>query len=613
MAIAPLWISIRTTGANALRNLSNGFRRLAANARVSMNQMMNSFIARGGLPAAFGRMGRQLGNAGRRMGASLGNGILSGLDGIARNPAIVGAGLAIGAVLAPAIGAALSAGLTAIVAGAVTGAGIAVAIKQSDALQKAFGGTFRVMGDDFKRFSSFFEDELFGVAGRFRAAWRDIGDDFQRAFEKAQTFVEPLADGLAGLVENMIGGGGFNAAMDAAGPVISALSTGLSRLGEAFDSFFQSLADSGEGAVEGMHVLMAALSGAIRGLGNTVEFLAKTFDAVTDAGEPLARFFADMLGWVPGLGGWYRSLADAMGGFNDASERTSSIQPVLGATTQRAAGSIERQAAAAEAAAKAAQELSDKLSGLISSQLSADQAALQWEVTLDQLAESIKENGRSLDITNAKGQANVGIVHQMIQIALQAKQAAIELAGGEHASAEAVARANAAFAAQIGQLRAVLTQAGFTQAQIDALLKKYEQIARAPDISKTITITTRYVTRGSPGAGNPHGGYQASAYASGTESARAGVALVGERGPELVTFGGGERVYPASETARLLAGGRPAAGWGGGGGGVAVVRPYVPTNANRDVVNAITAQLRLDVQRQSRGDVQRHFGSSGRI
>lgn len=41
-------------------------------------------------------------------------------------------------------------------------------------------------------------------------------------------------------------------------------------------------------------------------------------------------------------------------------------------------------------------------------------------------------------------------------------------------------------------------------------------------------------------------------YADGTNSAAPGVALVGEEGPELVKFGGGEIVYPADETANIL-------------------------------------------------------------
>lgn len=46
-----------------------------------------------------------------------------------------------------------------------------------------------------------------------------------------------------------------------------------------------------------------------------------------------------------------------------------------------------------------------------------------------------------------------------------------------------------------------------------------------------------------------------SKYAAGTNSARAGIALVGEQGPELVMMGGGEKVLTAGKTAAMMSGG----------------------------------------------------------
>lgn len=46
-----------------------------------------------------------------------------------------------------------------------------------------------------------------------------------------------------------------------------------------------------------------------------------------------------------------------------------------------------------------------------------------------------------------------------------------------------------------------------------------------------------------------------SGYADGTTSALKGLHIVGERGPELVRFRGGERVYNATDTARMMSGG----------------------------------------------------------
>jgi phage-related tail protein len=46
-----------------------------------------------------------------------------------------------------------------------------------------------------------------------------------------------------------------------------------------------------------------------------------------------------------------------------------------------------------------------------------------------------------------------------------------------------------------------------------------------------------------------------SGYASGTDNASRGLHLVGEAGPELVAFQGGEKVYNAAETSRMINGG----------------------------------------------------------
>lgn len=61
---------------------------------------------------------------------------------------------------------------------------------------------------------------------------------------------------------------------------------------------------------------------------------------------------------------------------------------------------------------------------------------------------------------------------------------------------------------------------------------------------------------GGGGSNPPPGG---SGYASGTENATQGIHLVGEEGPELVYFEGGEKVMPANETKELLSDARSAA------------------------------------------------------
>lgn len=63
-----------------------------------------------------------------------------------------------------------------------------------------------------------------------------------------------------------------------------------------------------------------------------------------------------------------------------------------------------------------------------------------------------------------------------------------------------------------------------------------------------------------PKVGTPGG---SSYFARGTQSAPAGLAVVGEEGPELVAFRGGEKVFTAGQTRSMLSGGSPVSGGGG--------------------------------------------------
>lgn len=82
-----------------------------------------------------------------------------------------------------------------------------------------------------------------------------------------------------------------------------------------------------------------------------------------------------------------------------------------------------------------------------------------------------------------------------------------------------------------------------------------------------------------------------SKYAAGTKKAKAGVALVGEQGPELVMMNGGEKVIPAGRTASMLS--------GASGGGAPMINLTINaglgTNGpelGRVVINAINEAYR---------------------
>lgn len=517
---------------------------------------------------------------------------------------------AAGAALAAALGAAVNGALLAAIGGGVLAGGVALAIKQSDVLQRSFATTFREMTEDLNRFVSVFDGPLLKASEGFRQTWRNIDSGVGDVFASLAEHIEPLAAGLGALVENALPG--FNRAIEASGPVLDELADNLPRIGDALDSFFDSMADGGDGAVKGLIILIALLAAGITAAGNTLEFLSKALDSATNAAESLANVFAKALGDIPLLGDYYKYIAETLGLFNDQAKNTSAIMPIAGVASEKTAGSVDAVAVAARKASEAAFALSNKLHGLISDTLSADQAALQWEVAIDAVTAAIQENGRNIDINTAKGQANVQSILAAVQAAEAKYQADLTLAGGEKASAEAIAAANTAYSAQIERLRATLRAAGLTEAQIDSLLGKYQQMAKAPDISKRISVyhTTYFREVGGPNYNRTPGGQVA--YASGTSYARAGIALVGEEGPEMVRFRGGEQVSTAAETARMLAGGSPGS-WGGGGGPVAVALSIAPgAGYGADPLTAVVIGMFRDrkiVLRDTKGQPVRLAGA----
>jgi len=117
---------------------------------------------------------------------------------------------------------------------------------------------------------------------------------------------------------------------------------------------------------------------------------------------------------------------------------------------------------------------------------------------------------------------------------------------------------------------------GATQAQVNTLNRDIEgyigTLHQVPAHVNT-TITTDYVNIGTPGTGR--GGIlpTPSGHQAGAAYVGAGVALVGERGPELVHFAGGESVTPSWMLGGML-------GDSGGGHGTLIVHNHVNLDGN---------------------------------
>lgn len=455
---------------------------------------------------------------------------------------IVGAGVGMATILAGSIGGVLNAALLGVVGGGVLAAVVAVAAKTSSAVRTAFSDTFSPIGDEIAAFArDVAEGPLIKAAAIFGQTWEDIATDVQGAFADVGKHIEPLAAGLAGLVENVMPG--LREGLKAAGPVLDELAAALPAIGTAISDMFHDLSEDGaaQGAVKGMRVLAATVISVFRTIGVVVGWLSRQFNATSN-------YIADMLtvlSKLPVVGRLFEHAAESARDFANAGSGVALTLEAGGVAADQTASAMRRQADATKQAASAAQDLSAKMAHIIDVELGAKDAAIQFEAALDAVTESAKQNGRSLDIGTEKGRANASTILDGVRAAEAKRQADIEMAGGVNASAAAVSAANAKYEQQVAQLRAAAYAAGFDKAQVDALIGS---LGRIPANIRTV-VTTEYRTVGDIPK-DQRVGNKIKGYASGTMSAPAGWAWVGERGPELMRLKGGEQILSAMESAR---------------------------------------------------------------
>lgn len=553
MAIAPLVVAVRTFGANQLNNLSNAFRRTAASIRVSWNRTMNSIIQRGGIGNVLQQGIRNLPQIYQRSMHRLNSMMTGGGRSITRQFTPIGgaAGSAFAVAFVAAAGAAINGLLVTGLGLGTMAAGIAGALKSDPALRGVWGDLFKDIGSDFKRMSGVFVQPLLGAAEKFREVWnRSIGPGLGKAFEDLAPHLENVSDGFANMFGNAMPG--FNKAIGASGGLLDKFGLQLARMGDAFSSFFESISDGGDGMAKGLHAVMLALNSAVRVLGETLEHSSKIFDSSTNFAEDYAK----ALGKINPIAA---KVGEGLERFNFEATKSTEITDLYGEATNRADYANKQFAQSASLAAKAAFELSNKLHGLVSDQLSATEAELAWQESIDNLTQSFREHGKTVNADTEAGRANVRTILEAVEAAERKRQAAINLAGGEHASAAAIQAANAEFSRQLDSLRALLKQLGLTDAQIDGLLASYQAVAAQHDIVKTITIRYQTLTVGgrlmkpSEFSGEYSSGI--GGRASGGPVKAGTPYLVGEKGPELITPTRAGYVHDAASTARMAGGG----------------------------------------------------------
>lgn len=536
--------------------------------------------------------------------AGAGQGLLSTLGGLGSNlrgaliPAAIGAAVA----LAPAIGA--------IIAGAVVGTvglgGIAggIAMAARDPRVKAAGAEFAAhAGEVFQLGGIAFVQPTIESLHILQAGLDSLhlGD----ALEPLAKVLPDVARGLSGFANEAMPG--LNRALIAAGPALQVLGEELPGIGQAFGDMIGDISES-QGAMDGLRFTLMAVRETFEFVGSAIVFLGNAFHVITAAGAKMSGVLEDVFLALGFFGPLMTPLSQGMRLLNDNLEETLGIGPKIVGAWAPIPGRMQAVVTAAQAAntelvknASAAASSAAANESLTASFENAARAAHGLTAAFDELngtmlteREAARAGEEALDLFDAAIKASHGSLSKYTPEGRKAARALDEIGKKAAASAQAildnggtVEEAQAAYNHYVGALRKTLEQAGMTKSQIDKLIGSIAKMppSKTTNIkqsgaqgakaavdglrnainslhSKTVFVTS-IVSSIVSGAKSTSAGH-----ALGTPSAPPGLAWVGERGPELMSFVGGERVWPHQQSmgmARRYAGGTGggASGWDG--------------------------------------------------
>jgi hypothetical protein len=566
----------------AMNDMGRDMTRMAARARLAerrvrdLREEIDRLIAAQAAAAA----GAPIPNIGGGLGR--GGGGMLGMLGAVPAPVLAAAGAAIVAT-APAIGAMIGGTLLSVLGGGALTLAIVSSVNDVK-VREAFGRFGGFLKDEFLSYGEAFDVPLINAAERFHDRFATISPRIRGVFAEMSVAVGPMVDGLIGFIEKA--GPGIADGLRGSLPVLQAIAAELPNLGTAVGDFFATIGAGSEGAADGIVTLLRLIEMTGYALSGWILYMETIFAAIGDAGPVIQGLLGPLAGLTGGADSVIFPIAAAGYAANDTADAFERMTQATLAATEGFNNSYG--------------------------------AAIAYEEAIDNLAESVKENGRSMDIGTEKGRANARALMDVFEAARKTYDANI-------ASGMSAQEAGRKYAEQIEAARKTAIAAGYAADEVNRLAAAQRAL---PSGTKTFTYKTIFLTEGRSPGGVGAGGARYAYRDGGILAARDGLMTGGAvftGGRPIVKFaetGTGREAFIAQNApaSRSLAIANTAAGWHGGQvvpkgmGGVQVVmvRPTVPTNANRDLVDAITGQIRLDVQHQSRGDVQRHLGSAGR-
>lgn len=498
-------------------------------------------------------------------------------------PTVIGAGIALSPLLLGAAGGAVSTAA----AGGVAGAGVAGAVMGDPARFKAeWGAAAGEVKKDFLDATTVF-------TGPTLSAIKTIGPlidswHIDKTFAAAAGFVQPLVSGIEGFTTEVVAG--VDSLVRNGGPAMTVIAQDLPLLGEGIKNAFDSIAGGAQGGAAALGDVIKLLTGAIELTGNLIGVEEKAYQSATSLNIRANQFLADNQSWLGPLtlgiadfalkaeNGWNSDkvahYGEAIAGVTVSTDLATTAIDDYGKVGGGALYLIDQRA---RDTLDMVQRMEKSFDEAANAELRFRDASVASAQGLADLEKGWKHVKNALDINSQAGRDNVSLIDKVITESVKQRDAAIAAGGGTKAAYD---QANAVYRQQLANLEAVLIKLGLSKKAADDYLNAFKD--------KTITITVKINQVGSvTQQGVISGGVPVrGAFAEGGDAPGPGYYRVGEQGPEIVRFNGGEHIYTASQSRAMMAS-SPSGGSGNSGSATMALTMDVSPGANMTWLGSI--------------------------
>lgn len=481
-----------------------------------------------GVRSGRGRIRRGLddalpGDAAAGLGARLATGIIDTIDdGLSGLPGEVKAAL-VGVVIAisPLIGAALAGAIAAGLIIAFSGIGVLLAA-QFEIVRDEWATFTSDVRRTFTDLGSVFVYPLLRSLGMIRDRIDDMSPAFQRIFAVASTFLEPLTEAILDAVEVLLPY--LERSLRNVADQLPEIGDSFVILAEGVGYFLEIVTQSqyaGKG-LKALAILVAVLVGAfgrlIQVLTEAFGWLYKIFLLINDKDAFVAEWLGINTDKTEEYARQNLSLAESTG-------------LVIAATTE--------EEKALQAQQKAMEESNEVLKQYVDDMLGAWDANIDFEQSLDDMAESLKKNKGNLDLNSQAGRDHQRAILNGVT-ALRAQRDATIASTGK------TEEANRVFETNRKRLEDAAVAAGISRTKFQELTAAVTNVPYLPSAIVPQTILDRLATairlattfggilsviRGAYNFGKGQG---LPAFADGAVVSQPTVGLIGEAGPEAV-------------------------------------------------------------------------------